>query len=106
MLGYWNQPEANAKDFTADGYFKTGDIGVFNAKGCLKIVDRAWAREASSIQRVAQLALVAQGEQQHVPLRMGVEHDMAGQDELPQFGQAVRTRKLERLLRIRATHKL
>ena len=40
MHGYWNQPEANAAAFTADGYFRTGDIGVFDERGFLKIVDR------------------------------------------------------------------
>ncbi|SAL06615.1 long-chain fatty acid--CoA ligase [Caballeronia arationis] len=40
MRGYWEQPEANASAFTADGYFRTGDIGMFDAKGFLKIVDR------------------------------------------------------------------
>jgi long-chain acyl-CoA synthetase len=40
MRGYWNQPEANAASFTPDGYFKTGDIGTFDAQGFLKIVDR------------------------------------------------------------------
>ncbi len=40
MRGYWNQPEANAEAFTADGYFRTGDIGMFDAQGFLKIVDR------------------------------------------------------------------
>jgi len=40
MSGYWQQPEANAAAFTADGYFRTGDIGLFDAKGFLKIVDR------------------------------------------------------------------
>jgi long-chain acyl-CoA synthetase len=40
MQGYWQQPEANAAAFTADGYFRTGDIGVFDARGFLKIVDR------------------------------------------------------------------
>ncbi|MBK6358774.1 MAG: AMP-binding protein [Comamonadaceae bacterium] len=40
MRGYWNQPEANAAAFTPDGYFKTGDVGVFDDKGFLKIVDR------------------------------------------------------------------
>ncbi|KQW93165.1 long-chain fatty acid--CoA ligase [Massilia sp. Root418] len=40
MCGYWQQPEANALAFTPDGYFKTGDIGVFNADGFLSIVDR------------------------------------------------------------------
>jgi long-chain acyl-CoA synthetase len=40
MMGYWQKPEANAAAFTADGYFRTGDIGVFNEQGFLKIVDR------------------------------------------------------------------
>jgi long-chain acyl-CoA synthetase len=40
MRGYWEKPEANAAAFTADGYFRTGDIGVFDARGYLKIVDR------------------------------------------------------------------
>jgi len=40
MQGYWHKPEANAAAFTADGYFRTGDIGVFDDKGFLKIVDR------------------------------------------------------------------
>ena len=40
MRGYWNQPEANAAAFTPDGYFKTGDVGLFDERGFLKIVDR------------------------------------------------------------------
>jgi long-chain acyl-CoA synthetase len=40
MQGYWQKPQANAEAFTSDGYFRTGDIGVFDAKGFLKIVDR------------------------------------------------------------------
>jgi len=40
MSGYWEQPEANKSAFTADGYFRTGDIGCFDDKGFLKIVDR------------------------------------------------------------------
>jgi long-chain acyl-CoA synthetase len=40
MRGYWNNEEANATAFTSDGYFKTGDVGVFTAGGFLKIVDR------------------------------------------------------------------
>jgi long-chain acyl-CoA synthetase len=40
MRGYWQRPEANADTLTADGYFRTGDIGVFDEKGFLKIVDR------------------------------------------------------------------
>jgi len=40
MRGYWQKPDANAAAFTRDGYFRTGDIGVFDAAGYLKIVDR------------------------------------------------------------------
>ena len=40
MSGYWQRPADNATAFTQDGYFRTGDVGVFDAKGFLKIVDR------------------------------------------------------------------
>jgi long-chain acyl-CoA synthetase len=40
MKGYWHKPEANAAAFTAGGYFRTGDIGVFDKQGFLRIVDR------------------------------------------------------------------
>jgi long-chain acyl-CoA synthetase len=40
MKGYWNNEEANKAAFTPDGFFRTGDIGVFTAGGFLKIVDR------------------------------------------------------------------
>nr|WP_315597936.1 AMP-binding protein [uncultured Cupriavidus sp.] len=40
MQGYWRNPDANARAFTDDGYFKTGDIGVLTPDGFLKIVDR------------------------------------------------------------------
>jgi len=40
MRGYWNKPEDNAKSFTKDGYFKTGDVATMSATGYFKIVDR------------------------------------------------------------------
>ena len=40
MRGYWQKQDANAAAFTADGYFRTGDVGVFDERGYLRIVDR------------------------------------------------------------------
>ncbi|QTN26909.1 long-chain-fatty-acid--CoA ligase [Rhodoferax sp. AJA081-3] len=40
MAGYWQRPDETAKVMTADGYFKTGDVGVVDARGFFKIVDR------------------------------------------------------------------
>lgn len=40
MRGYWNRPDETAKVMTADGFFRTGDIGVMDEKGYFKIVDR------------------------------------------------------------------
>jgi long-chain acyl-CoA synthetase len=40
MAGYWQRPDETAKVMTADGYFKSGDIGILDARGYFKIVDR------------------------------------------------------------------
>ena len=40
MAGYWQRPDETAKVMTEDGYFKTGDIGVMDARGYFKVVDR------------------------------------------------------------------
>lgn len=40
MPGYWNRDDETAKVMTADGYFKTGDIGIMDNDGFIKIVDR------------------------------------------------------------------
>lgn len=40
MIGYQNRPEETAETFTAEGYLKTGDIGIMDEKGFIKIVDR------------------------------------------------------------------
>jgi long-chain acyl-CoA synthetase len=40
MAGYWQRPDETAKVMTADGFFKTGDIGIMNEQGYIKIVDR------------------------------------------------------------------
>ena len=40
MKGYWNRPDETAKVMTADNFFRTGDIGVMDSRGYVKIVDR------------------------------------------------------------------
>ncbi|MGK5070699.1 Long-chain-fatty-acid--CoA ligase [compost metagenome] len=40
MAGYWQRPDETAKSMTADGFFKTGDVGVMDERGYVKIVDR------------------------------------------------------------------
>ena len=40
MAGYWNCPEETAKSMTADGFFKTGDVGIMDENGFTRIVDR------------------------------------------------------------------
>jgi long-chain acyl-CoA synthetase len=40
MVGYYQQPEENAKAFTADGFMRTGDIGIMDERGYTKIIDR------------------------------------------------------------------
>ena len=40
MPGYWNRPDETAKVMTADGFFRTGDVGEMDAQGRVKIIDR------------------------------------------------------------------
>jgi long-chain acyl-CoA synthetase len=39
-IGYWNRPEETRRAFTQDGWFKTGDVGVMEETGAIRIVDR------------------------------------------------------------------
>jgi malonyl-CoA/methylmalonyl-CoA synthetase len=39
--GYWRMPEKTAEEFTADGFFKTGDVGVVDERGYVRIVGRS-----------------------------------------------------------------
>ena len=39
--GYWRRPELTPTEFTADGFFRTGDVGMFDADGYLHIVGRS-----------------------------------------------------------------
>jgi long-chain acyl-CoA synthetase len=40
MAGYWRKPQETAKVMTADGYFRSGDVGFMDQRGYTKIVDR------------------------------------------------------------------
>lgn len=40
MSGYWKSSDTDQVCFTPDGYFRTGDLGVINDEGYLKVVDR------------------------------------------------------------------
>lgn len=41
LSGYWRMPEKNKEEFTSDGYFKTGDMGMADVKGYFSIVGRS-----------------------------------------------------------------
>ncbi len=40
MTGYWQRPDETARVMTADGFFRSGDIGVMDERGFVRIVDR------------------------------------------------------------------
>jgi long-chain acyl-CoA synthetase len=40
MAGYWQRPEETAAVMTADGYFRSGDVGIMDENGHTRIVDR------------------------------------------------------------------
>jgi long-chain acyl-CoA synthetase len=40
MAGYWQRPDETAKAMTSDGYFKSGDIGIMDERGYIRLIDR------------------------------------------------------------------
>ncbi|MDT7833983.1 long-chain-fatty-acid--CoA ligase [Aquabacterium sp. OR-4] len=40
MAGYWQRPDETAKVMTADGFFRTGDVGLVDERGYFRIIDR------------------------------------------------------------------
>ena len=41
FAGYWQMPDKTSQEFTADGYFRTGDLGTIDSDGYVSIVGRA-----------------------------------------------------------------
>lgn len=41
FAGYWQMPEKTAEEFTADGWFRTGDVGRVDDRGCLTLIGRS-----------------------------------------------------------------
>jgi len=41
FAGYWQMPEKTKEEFTADGWFRTGDVGVVDERGYVSIVGRS-----------------------------------------------------------------
>ncbi|MDQ0590810.1 malonate--CoA ligase [Variovorax paradoxus] len=41
FAGYWRMPEKTKEEFTADGFFKTGDVGKIDGRGYITIVGRS-----------------------------------------------------------------
>ncbi|WP_046114168.1 malonate--CoA ligase [Aquincola tertiaricarbonis] len=41
FVGYWRMPEKTKEEFTADGWFKTGDVGLVDERGYVTIVGRS-----------------------------------------------------------------
>jgi malonyl-CoA/methylmalonyl-CoA synthetase len=41
FCGYWRMPEKTREEFTADGWFRTGDVGALDAEGVLTLVGRS-----------------------------------------------------------------
>jgi long-chain acyl-CoA synthetase len=40
MAGYWQRPDETARVMTADGFFRTGDVGIMDESGRVRIIDR------------------------------------------------------------------
>jgi malonyl-CoA/methylmalonyl-CoA synthetase len=41
FMGYWRMPEKTKEEFTADGWFRTGDVGLVDERGYVSIVGRS-----------------------------------------------------------------
>ena len=60
MKGYWKKPNATADAMTADGFFRTGDVGYMDEDGFLYIVDRIKDMLEAGVRRAVFARLRAQ----------------------------------------------
>lgn len=54
MAGYWQRPDETAKAMTADGFFRSGDMGFMDERGYTKIVDRKGHDPRFRLQRLSE----------------------------------------------------
>ena len=71
MKGYWKNPEETANSMTADGFFRTGDVGTMDEDGYVYIVDRT--KDMLLVRRVQRLSAQHRGGDLSAPLGRGSE---------------------------------
>ena len=69
--GYWKKPEATANSMTADGFFRTGDVGYMDEDGFVYIVDRT--KDMLLVRRVQRLSAQHRGGHLSAPVGRGSE---------------------------------
>ena len=71
MKGYWKKPEATANAMTADGFFRTGDVGYMDEDGYVFIVDRT--KDMLLVRRLQRLSAQHRGGDLSAPVGRGGE---------------------------------
>jgi len=82
--GYWNQPDKTSESFTPDAWFRTGDLGTYDADGYLSIVGRAKDLIISG-----GLNIYPKEIEEHLDAMTGVEESAVIGIPDPDFGEAV-----------------
>ena len=115
MTGYFNDPDANARVFTPDGFFRTGDYGYLDANNYLFITARIREFINKGGEKISPVELdnvVTQHPAVAEAATFAVPHEFYGQDvgmavTLRQGGEQVEQSKLRRWVRDRVSaHKV